>query len=333
MTSKNIYIEKIKEISHENKYTKWYVNIISNAISRASTKPQAIKILGYSECHHIVPEALFINRVRKGPDGFVKGDSSDLDNLVHLSAREHFIVHVLLPMMIKDKTYIYKVSSALAKMGKYENKYFNSRLFEIARKYMSEYSHNKTTESKERVSNQMLTYYQSEEGIEFLLNKAETQKNTMIGSGNPAFGKDSGFLGGHHTEEHLNKMRNNTGESNHRTGIAGYTKKFKIIHQDGSIQIERNLTQFCLDNNIKLSNVYWNMTRKLQILYNNELVYFEVIQDPKAILIDPIGLEHELYNIKEFCKNNNLYYQCIIHVLGGTKPQHKGWTGYKINRD
>ena len=58
----------------ENKYTKWYNLIIANAQQRVST--------GYIEKHHIIPRSL--------------GGVDDLDNIVGLTAREHFICHLLL---------------------------------------------------------------------------------------------------------------------------------------------------------------------------------------------------------------------------------------------
>ena len=62
-----------------NKYTKIYYNIINNAKSR--TLPTNT----YTEKHHIIPKSL--------------GGSNDKTNLVKLTAREHFICHLLLPKM------------------------------------------------------------------------------------------------------------------------------------------------------------------------------------------------------------------------------------------
>ena len=61
-----------------NKYTKWYESIIAHA--RCRVKPD-----GYFEKHHIIPKSL--------------GGSNDDENLVNLTAKEHFICHRLLPKM------------------------------------------------------------------------------------------------------------------------------------------------------------------------------------------------------------------------------------------
>ena len=60
-----------------NKYTRWYNSIIENARTRT--------LICYKESHHILPRSL--------------GGTDDKDNLVDLTAREHFICHWLLVKM------------------------------------------------------------------------------------------------------------------------------------------------------------------------------------------------------------------------------------------
>lgn len=73
----------------ENKYKKWYYAIIANA---RSCPP-----VGYKEVHHIIPRSL--------------GGKNTPDNLVALSARQHYICHLLL---IKITTGIDKSKMAYA---------------------------------------------------------------------------------------------------------------------------------------------------------------------------------------------------------------------------
>jgi len=61
----------------QNKYTSCYFNIINRAKSRS--------ILGYTEKHHIIPKSL--------------GGNNAKNNLVKLTAKEHYICHLLLPRM------------------------------------------------------------------------------------------------------------------------------------------------------------------------------------------------------------------------------------------
>jgi hypothetical protein len=109
----------IRDIALPNKYTKCYLSIVERSKSRASTRKEANKILGYVESHHIVPNCIVAN-----------------DDVVHLTAREHFICHLLLTKMFSDKKYIqkmnYALSSFLRKNSNQQRLYF-ARQYEIAR--------------------------------------------------------------------------------------------------------------------------------------------------------------------------------------------------------
>ena len=63
-----------------NKYTTWYLSIISKASKRTLVEE-------YTENHHIIPKSL--------------GGSNDPSNLVKLTAREHFVCHMLLTKMVE----------------------------------------------------------------------------------------------------------------------------------------------------------------------------------------------------------------------------------------
>ena len=62
----------------DNKYTRWYYNIVTSAKSRIYT--------GYTEKHHIIPKSC--------------GGSNSKENLVKLTPKEHFICHLLLTKMV-----------------------------------------------------------------------------------------------------------------------------------------------------------------------------------------------------------------------------------------
>ncbi len=77
-------LERLKmtaTLFNNNKYTRLYYMIIERAKSRT--------ISGYVEKHHIVPKSL--------------GGSNAKDNIAVLTAREHFIVHRLLPKMTRGE--------------------------------------------------------------------------------------------------------------------------------------------------------------------------------------------------------------------------------------
>jgi len=77
-----------------NKYTKWYYDIIANAQGRI--------LEGYTEKHHIIPKSLGGLDINK--------------NLVNLLAREHFICHWLLTKMVLSKKQKYQMWNAFSCM-------------------------------------------------------------------------------------------------------------------------------------------------------------------------------------------------------------------------
>jgi hypothetical protein len=76
-----------------NKYTRWYNQIVDRARLRITED--------YTERHHVKPRSL--------------GGTDDADNLVHLTAREHFICHWLLTKMTTGEDR-YKMLNALRMM-------------------------------------------------------------------------------------------------------------------------------------------------------------------------------------------------------------------------
>ena len=96
-----------------SKYQKWYWSIIDK---RRETKPK-----GYSEKHHITPRSF--------------GGSNKKDNIVELTAREHFVCHLLLTKMFpEDQNKTSKMIHAWcwmawSKSGEREYK-VNSHIFE-----------------------------------------------------------------------------------------------------------------------------------------------------------------------------------------------------------
>jgi hypothetical protein len=97
----------------QNKYTTWYNKIIDKAKSRL--------LEGYSEIHHIIPRSL--------------GGTDDPNNLIQLTAREHFICHLLLTKMVEGPL-LYKMQKAAQLMyyvtGPGQQRYrTNNRIYEL----------------------------------------------------------------------------------------------------------------------------------------------------------------------------------------------------------
>ncbi len=123
-----------------NKYTSWYYAIIHNAQKRNPTE--------YTERHHIIPKSL-------------NGDDST-NNIVRLTAREHFVCHLLLTKMVegKNKIKMYNAAFQMSVSSNNQSRYkISSRVYAILKKHKSEAmegnlfgSHPMTDETKRKIS-------------------------------------------------------------------------------------------------------------------------------------------------------------------------------------
>jgi hypothetical protein len=133
---------------HMNKYNQWYTNITDRAKHR--------HLDSYTESHHIIPRSL--------------GGGDDADNLVNLTAREHFICHWILVKMTT---------------GQERHKMLNAlRMMRAEKEGQQRYN----TKITARVYESIKQEY------------AELQSKTFKGKGNGMFGK-------HHTQEAKDKIR------------------------------------------------------------------------------------------------------------------------------
>jgi len=89
----NVIMELTNINKHMNKYKQWYANITERAKNRY--------LDSYTESHHIVPRSL--------------GGGDEADNLVDLTAREHFVCHWLLVKMTAGQEH-HKMLNALRMM-------------------------------------------------------------------------------------------------------------------------------------------------------------------------------------------------------------------------
>lgn len=114
-----------------NKYKNWYNNITTNAKNR--------NLSGYSEKHHIIPKSL--------------GGNDTKENLVDLTAREHFICHWLLVKIHSGeaKSKMVYALNGMKRNGKFTQRYetkITSRVYEKLKKEFS-LVHSATMKGKE----------------------------------------------------------------------------------------------------------------------------------------------------------------------------------------
>ena len=117
----------------QNKYTKWYYSIINTAKTRVTNL--------YVERHHIIPKSL--------------GGNDSKDNIVALTAREHFVCHLLLTKMTTGE-FKYKMLSAVTRFQqsrKYQHRILTSweyqKIRECAIAARTGVGH--TTEAKQKI--------------------------------------------------------------------------------------------------------------------------------------------------------------------------------------
>lgn len=113
-----------------NKYTKYYTLLTNRAKNRILTE--------YTERHHIIPQSL--------------GGSNNKDNLVDLTAREHFICHWLLIKMTEGDNrgkMLYALNGMKAE-NKYQQRYSSAITARVYERYRIEHAKNHSETMKGR---------------------------------------------------------------------------------------------------------------------------------------------------------------------------------------
>jgi hypothetical protein len=113
-----------------NKYSDLYYKITSSAKQRITE--------GYTELHHIIPQSL--------------GGSNDKENLVDLTAREHFICHWLLIKMTdgEDRSKMIYALQGMKAENRYQQRYHTKITARVYEKYRIEHAQNHSETMKGR---------------------------------------------------------------------------------------------------------------------------------------------------------------------------------------
>jgi hypothetical protein len=195
-------------IFNASKYTRWYYQIITRAQNRVLANNS------YTELHHIVPRSL-------------GGDDSS-NNLIKLTAREHFICHWLLTKMVsgdsqKKMAYACKrmMHSKNSKQDRYQissrvyenlktrlnvmlkNRQFTDAWKEKLKEAARNRAANESADAKEIRRKTMVSVNKSRKGEKRLATTGE--KNHMFGV--RLTGENNHFFGKKHTEETLIKLK------------------------------------------------------------------------------------------------------------------------------
>jgi hypothetical protein len=163
-----------------------YKNVHDSIIERSKSRQT---ISGqYYEKHHILPKCL--------------GGTNDRDNLVKLTAREHFLIHRLLCKIHQNDSIQVrsKLASAFNKMcsKNHHQRFFNSKQFEIARIEFAKNHPTKCPEVRQKIR-------------EAMLSKPRPPKDPLplccCGCGNPVKQKQSKYLFGHNYAPKVQKPK------------------------------------------------------------------------------------------------------------------------------
>ena len=192
---KYVIIEITNINKHMNKYTQWYTTITKRAKTR--------HLKTYTESHHIVPRSL--------------GGSDEPDNLVNLTAREHFVCHWLLVKMTTgqdhhmmraekhgQERYNTKITARVYESIKQEYAELQSKQFtgtgngfygkthtEEARKRISEANKGRVQPLDEKEKQKAAWAKRKEQGIErkpYSNEYKEERSKKYRGQGNPRYG-------------------------------------------------------------------------------------------------------------------------------------------------
>lgn len=186
----------------DNKYTTWYFNIIDNAKLQNRKKSSDF----YYESHHIVPKSM--------------GGTEQ----VLLTAKEHFICHLLLCKMVEG-TSKYKMINALIKMSfsaSNSQKRYSAKSYSIVRKLIAEKNTEllkgkpKSDSAKRNMKGRSGTWVRSEESK---LNSSISQKKRFES-------KPGTFTGRQHKQETIEKYKNDIRRKHYGNKIAQGRKHY-----------------------------------------------------------------------------------------------------------
>lgn len=167
----------------ENKYTKVYLAIVQRAKGR--------KCKTYIERHHILPKCM--------------GGTNDPLNIVELTAREHFICHLLLIRMVSDEYRSKVVYAAWQQSRPSKNKTVKvtSRVYAYLRQQMSEsYTGQKRPKFSPEARKNISEGHKGEKNHMFGKIRTKEEKELMsINRTGKCVGKDNSFFGKTHTDE------------------------------------------------------------------------------------------------------------------------------------
>ncbi len=206
---------------------------------------------GYYELHHIIPKCV--------------GGTNSKNNLVLLTAREHYISHILLVKIYENTEFYHKLLWAYNGMRVWKNKdqernySYNSKLYESLK---GNYKHSTETKEKIRVGNlgKKLTN-------EHKLKISETRKQLakdgklpdISGVNNPMYGKVYSDEWKEKQSERLKGIPKSNKENYSKKGETNNNAKLvKIFNSNNNLMFESkgSFKEICKNNNLPYAPLY-----------------------------------------------------------------------------
>ncbi len=263
----------------DNKYKKWYDSIVQRA------KNRQLDQLVYKERHHVIPRSI--------------GGNNSKENIVNLTAREHFVCHWLLVKMTKGEVR-YKLIYALRMMKatppgqqRYNNA-FTSRVYEFYKKEFIEAHIKRVTGWK----------YTEEQKQKMSIAQKKSYQETW-------------------TEEMKAKRNAAVAEANRRRV---YTPEMRANRSKGLKGIKRS-EEYRRKMSERLKGIKRGPRTEEQKKRQSEISKGANNANAKTWqLTDPTGTVHVIKGeLKKFCKSHNISVDSIRVLVQGKKDQIKGW--------
>ena len=231
----------------ENKYTKWYKNIIANAKLRDLKKNE------YVENHHIIPSCI--------------GGENSSDNKVKLTAKEHFVCHHLLVHMTTGKIKS-KMSFAMVmftrKNSNHKRYQINARTYDHIRRLVKEASIdlNKGRKQSEETKAKMRLAWKTRKPITDITRaKLSLARSKIITTDATKLKMSEAHRGKKFSDQHkqkisLIKQKQYVGKGNPRALI------WKVENENGNILQFKSLKTWCFEQNIPVSSLMCTIKTK-----------------------------------------------------------------------
>lgn len=264
----------------ENKYSRWYEQIVTRAKTRILSNDT------YSERHHVIPKSV--------------GGNNSKDNIVVLTAREHFVCHWLLIKFTTGRFRL-KMAAALSMMHRTKNDHMNryksvnfSRIYESIKILHSEFASDRNSgrkysaEAKARMSEAQKKSYRENWTPEM-----KAKRNAAV------------------AEANRNRVYTDEMRANRSKGLKGIKRSPEYCEMLSKRSKGKKLPPLSAEAKKKISE-------KTKGANNPRAKTWEIIS-PEGKLYITTG------NLKELCSTLPISMDSIKTLASGKKDQIKGW--------